>query len=249
VSAEKTEAIVIRQTDFSESSRIVRLFTRDFGTVSAIAKGGRRLKGPFDAALDLLARCQIVFLRKSSAGLDILTEAQLLSRFHPGPGRLKSLYAGYYIAELLNQLTEEYDPYPKLYDAAVRTLQQIAEQAAPELPLLRFELVLLRALGHLPEFEECVACGVSLKSHSEPMSFWLSQVGILCPRCRKKEYSKNLIHSGTLAVLRRLAQSEDALADRLAVSDQQQQELPPLVTAVISALMGRRPKMARYLQL
>ena len=83
---EKTEAMVIRVADFSETSRVVTLFSREFGKIAAMAKGGRRLKGPFEAALDLLATCQIVFLRKSSATLDLLTEAKLISRFRP-PGR------------------------------------------------------------------------------------------------------------------------------------------------------------------
>jgi DNA repair protein RecO (recombination protein O) len=249
VSAEKTEAIVVRQTDFSESSRIVRLFTREFGTVSAIAKGGRRLKGPFEAALDLLARCRIVFLRKSSGGLDLLTEAQLISRFTPNRTHLTSLYGGYYVAELLNHLTEEYDPCPELYDAAVRTLQRLETESPPDVTILRFELILLQQLGHLPAFDECVACRSPISPQSAPLSFWVSQGGLLCANCQQKEFAKTSIHPGTLAVLRRLAQLDDPLADRVAVSAEQQRELRTIVTAVISHLFGRRPKMARYLQL
>ena len=51
---EKTEAVVIRHVDFSETSKVVTLFTRDFGKISALAQGARRLRGPFEAALDLL---------------------------------------------------------------------------------------------------------------------------------------------------------------------------------------------------
>ena len=83
MSAEKAEGLILRVTDFSETSRIVVLFTREFGKISALAKGGRRLKGPFESALDLLATCQIVFLRKNTSGLDLLTEAKLVTRFRP----------------------------------------------------------------------------------------------------------------------------------------------------------------------
>jgi DNA repair protein RecO (recombination protein O) len=249
VSAEKTEAIIIRQTDYSETSRILRLFTREFGTISAIAKGGRRLKGPFEAALDLLARCRIVFLRKSSGGLDILTEAQLISRFTPNRRHLTALYAGYYVAELLNHLTEEYDPCPELYDAAVRTLQRLESDAPPDVTILRFELILLQQFGHLPAFDECVTCRSPITPQSSPLSFWVSQGGLLCAKCQRKEFAKTPIHPGTIAVLRRLAQADDPLADRVAVSPEQQRELRTMVTAVISHLLGRRPKMARYLQL
>lgn len=124
MATEKTDALVIRLADFSESSRVVTLFTRDFGKVAALAKGAKRLKSAFEAALDLLSNCHVVFIRKSSSGLDLLTEAQLLKRFRPGRGDLTSLYCGYYVAELLAGLTEEYDPHPDLFDLAAQTLDR-----------------------------------------------------------------------------------------------------------------------------
>src|ERR1043165_4338396 len=68
MSTQKAEALVIRQTDFSETSKVVTFFTREHGKISVIAKGARRLKGPFEAAIDLLTVCRIVFIRKSSGG-------------------------------------------------------------------------------------------------------------------------------------------------------------------------------------
>src|SRR6516165_8725747 len=115
--SEKTEALVIRLADFSETSRVVTFFTHDFGRISALAKGGKRLKGPFDAALDLLSVCEIVFLRKSSGGLDILTEGRELARF----------YGGYYVAELLAGLTAEVDPHPRLFHESIQTLARLQE--------------------------------------------------------------------------------------------------------------------------
>jgi len=75
---EKALALVLRTTDWSETSRIATLWTREFGKVRALAKGGRRLKSNFESALDLLTVCSIVLLRKSSGGLDLLTEARVV---------------------------------------------------------------------------------------------------------------------------------------------------------------------------
>src|SRR6266700_6940006 len=101
MAAEKALALVLRTTDWSETSRIATLWTRDFGKVRVLAKGGRRLKANFETALDLLTVCSIVFLRKSSGGLDLLTEAQVVRRFPRLRNNLPALYAGYYIAESL----------------------------------------------------------------------------------------------------------------------------------------------------
>jgi len=81
MSLEKTLALVLRTTDYSETSKVVTLWTRDFGKVRVLAKGGRRLRSAFEAALDLLSVCNVVFLRKQSDRLDILTEAELVERF------------------------------------------------------------------------------------------------------------------------------------------------------------------------
>jgi DNA repair protein RecO (recombination protein O) len=246
MATEKTEAIVIRLADFSETSRVVTLFTRDWGKISAIAKGGRRLKGPFEAALDLLTACRIVFIRKASSSLDILTEAQLISRFRPKSRELGPLYSGYYVAELLATLTEEYDPHPVLFDQALDTLRQLSEADDFRIPLLRFELVTLREIGQLPAFDACLVCGNPVQA-AGPFAFWVSQGGLICGKCDKREFSQLRIQAGTVMVLNRLT-GEQAASGRLSVSPQQLQEIRHIVTSAISHAMGRRPKMLKYLQ-
>src|SRR5207247_7290822 len=96
-SAEKAHALGLQTTDWSETSRIATLWTREFGKIRALAKGGRRLRSNFESALDLLTVCSIVFLRKSSGGLDLLTEAQVVQRFGQLRTELTALYAAHYI--------------------------------------------------------------------------------------------------------------------------------------------------------
>lgn len=247
MSTEKTEGIVIRQTDFSETSRVVSLFTRDWGKISAIAKGARRLKGPFEAAIDLLTRCRIVFIRKSSGGLDILTEAQLISRFTPTKGDLVRLYGGYYVAELLGSLTEEYDPHPVLYDEAVRNLDRLASDEDPRLAIVRFELVILREIGQLPVFDLCVACGEPVKK-SVSYSFWVSQGGLICPKCQRGDYKQHQLQPGTVALLERLSAVPDSAIQNLNISQNQYRELRHLLNAFLAHVIGHRPKLLRYLQ-
>src|SRR6188508_1282627 len=133
MASEKTQAIVLRVVEFSETSCVLTLFTEHFGKVGALAKGARRPKGPFEGALDLLAVCRIVFLHKSSDALDLLTEAKLERRFRAARKDLSHLYAGYYVAELLDALTDADYPHPDLFDAAERTLAGLdgAAELAP----------------------------------------------------------------------------------------------------------------------
>jgi DNA repair protein RecO (recombination protein O) len=244
VPAEKTDAIVIRLADFSESSKVVTLFTREFGKVAALAKGAKRLKGPFEAALDLLSECRVVFLRKSTSGLDLLTEAQLVSRFRPAGTDLTRLYCGYYVAELLDGLIQEYDPHPELYAVASGTLQRLSVDGDPRLPLLHFELELLREIGHLPDFEACSLCHEPV-TFGQGARFWVSQGGLICPQCGRPEYQHTEVHGGTIALLQRLTTDEHW--PRLTASPQQFRELRRIVTSAVSHVLERRPRMLKYL--
>src|SRR5207237_7986996 len=102
LSLDRAAALVIHGTDFSETSRVVTLWTKEFGKVRALAKGGRRLKSNFDVALDLLTVCGIVFIRKTSGSLDLLTEAQVQERFPQLRCDPAALYAAYCLAASLS---------------------------------------------------------------------------------------------------------------------------------------------------
>jgi DNA repair protein RecO (recombination protein O) len=248
LAAVRTQALVLRAVDFSETSRILTLFTRDLGQVSALAKGARRLKSPFGAGLDLLSVCDIVLLHKASDALDLLTEAQLAERFAPLRADLSALYAGYYIAELLLDLTDHHDPHPKLFDAAVITLRHLGESALRDARLLRFELACLRELGHMPALEECVHCGQPVDTAGpHAVAFGLATGGVLCPGCRPGQPHVAHVRGDTLRALRVLAAPGPGWRD---LDLREPGALGPLratVGAILSHLMGRRPRLLPYL--
>lgn len=246
--SEKSEAIVIRLADFSESSKVVTCFTRDFGKISALAKGGKRLKSAFEAALDLLSHIRVVFIRKSADRLDLMTEAQLVRRFRPQNNNLFALYGGYYIAELLDGLTEPADPHPRLFDVALESLQELESQPHPELTLIRFQLVTLQEIGQLPLFDSCLSCGVEIAGNG-PFSYWVNQGGLLCRACQSAEPYGNRLQAGTIAILNRLTADSPVRIERIAVTAQQTKEMQTLLTSAISHALGRRPKTLRYLNL
>ena len=150
MSIETTNALVVRAVEFSESSLIVSLFTRDFGKVSALAKGARRLKNPFETSLDLLASNRVSFIRKNRDALDLLTEAKLVRRFRPTRRNLRGLYAGYYLVETLDAATVDYEPIPELWDLADATLARFQTDDDVPRRLAAYEAGLLDALGEFP---------------------------------------------------------------------------------------------------
>jgi DNA repair protein RecO (recombination protein O) len=246
MSAENATAIVLRTVEFSETSLVVTLMTREFGKVGALAKGARRLKGPFESALDLLALCRIVFLRKSSESLDLVTEAKLLRRFRVKKGNLGGLYGGYYVAELLDAMTDDYDAHPELFDLADRTLAALADGDTAAKHVLRFELGLLRILGLLPSLEQCADCGDEVPAAGS-VAFGHLDGGVLCAKCRVGKQQVASVHAGVLRTMTQLADSDDRLWRRLQIDKRTRGQLRGLMNQYMAHVLGRKPRLQPYL--
>ena len=247
MSSEKSLAIVLRLIDFSETSVVATLFTAEFGKISALAKGARRPKGPFEAALDLLAVCRIVFIRKSSDALDLLTEAKLERRFRAASRDLSRLYAGYYVAELLRDLTDTGDPHPELFGAAEQSLKQLDEIGDVLTTVLRFELTALRLLGHLPLLDRCAGCG-DVVQETKRVAFGLLSGGLLCPQCRRGKRQVVSVSCEALEALKRLSTEAWGATETNAGPPLPHGELRGLLNRYLANLVGHPLRMHAYLQ-
>ncbi|MCA8920543.1 MAG: DNA repair protein RecO [Planctomycetes bacterium] len=150
----KSDAIVLRVIDYSETSLIAWLFTRDHGRVHVLAKGARRPRSVFEGALEPLVRGELVWYRKArkSEGLETAKEFDPSER-HTGLRKsLERLHRGLYVGELLRALTELELPAEDAFDAACETLAALAtaEEALLDAHLIRGELKLLESAGFSP---------------------------------------------------------------------------------------------------
>lgn len=251
--AEKSIGIVLRVVEFSETSCVVTLYTRDFGKMTALAKGARRLKSPFEGAIDLLANCRIVFLRKSGDSLDLLTEAKLIRRFRSSSTDLARYYAGLYVIELVSALTDHADPQPELFDLVeqvVATIDHPQEATSLTIELLRFEMQLLALLGHIPSLVECVGCGSRLTQAVNPndrIGFGLLAGGVFCDSCRAGKRSVVGLRYKSLELMRLLAAPQgrpvSAVPEESVLG-----ELRGLLDQYFSDLIGYRPRMQSWLK-
>lgn len=254
--AEKTTGIVLKVVDFSETSCVVTLYTRDFGKITALAKGARRLRSPFEGAIDLLASCRIVFLRKSVDKLDLLTEAKLLRRFRSASTDLSRFYVGLYIIELVSVLTDPAETQPELFDLVSNTLEAIdSPEATPTrerltIELLAFELKLLAMLGHQPSLVDCVGCGKAIDPITKPgrrIPFGMLVGGVYCDTCRN---GKRKVVGLQLKTLQLMKQLSDSQTDHRKVDCDvaSRGELRGVLDQYVADLVGFRPKMQAWLK-
>src|SRR5216684_3301065 len=106
---ERAEGIVLRRQPVTESSLIVTWYTREFGKLKTMAKGARRIKGPFQGKIDLFYLDEIVFLRSKRSDLHLLHDCFLENPHRKLRESLPKLAAASYVCELVELATEPED--------------------------------------------------------------------------------------------------------------------------------------------
>lgn len=160
---ERAEGIVLRRQTVTESSLIVTWYTREFGKLKTVAKGARRIKGPFQGKIDLFYRDEIVFLRSRRSDLHLLHDCFLEDAHARLRQSVESLTAASYVCELVDLATEREDPNGAIYELLVAVLEAL-EGRHDGVLLIWFELRLLAAAGWKPNWEGKTGVGRVLQS-------------------------------------------------------------------------------------
>jgi len=179
----KTRAIVLRSRRLGETSKLVTLYTEDHGKLKVTAKGARQPKSKFGAALELMTQVQAVCYLRDERDLQTLSDCDMLRASPPMAGDLERLSFGSAACELIDHLTIEGEPNPRLYQCLAGVLRALGEvePAQVEAVFWYYQLRVVEALGYRPELVQCISCRRGLKG---PW-LWFSAAlgGGLCPPC------------------------------------------------------------------
>jgi DNA repair protein RecO (recombination protein O) len=233
------QAVVLRRLDYSETSQVLILFTRQHGKVRAIAKGVKRsTKRRFGTAIDLLEVGHVSLSTRSphSQELATLTEWKQTAPLSGLRQTLPRLYAAQYAAEVTAGLTEDWDPHPRLYDALRALLDNLCDLLDPLPVLVAFVTGLLTEVGSAPRFDRCVGCGRTVDARPAAHGAYFSsrEGGPLCRDCEPAYVEKRSLPPAVLEALRRPPATEArALAGAF-----------DLLNYHVSHLMGRAPLLA-----
>jgi len=148
----KTEAIILKRTNFGEADRIITVFSKQRGKLKILAKGVRRLTSRRAGSVELFNQATL-FLHQGRT-FDILTEAQALNTFALLRGDLELVGMAYYGCELVDRLTPEDQAHEEVYELLIKLLEWLDTLPQPGLrkeALLRFEKALLTRLGYWSE--------------------------------------------------------------------------------------------------
>lgn len=185
VSITTTPAIVLSALRYSETSKIVRLATRELGVQSAIAKGALRPRSRFGAAVQVLSEGQAQLLMKEHRELHILAAFDLVWLPAGLSGDLERYATACALAEVVLHFAPA-DPHPESYDVFREALHSLEAAPAADTDALGFRMLwqLVSVLGFAPSLDACVRDGTPLEPGG-PLPFSTREGGALCPACAR----------------------------------------------------------------
>ncbi len=163
MAAVKSPGLILKKIPFSDTSLILKVFTRESGLITLLAKGAKRPKSKYHGLLDFFTLDQFIYPEKSKSEIHVLLDAGLIREFP----RLKAdpvrQSLGHVFMELyLKYVAEPAQSHPH-YEMLLERLEQIDESGEgifdPVLHLCDFLLGLCAVSGFSPQFTECVQCG------------------------------------------------------------------------------------------
>jgi len=179
-----TPAVVLQTYRYSETSKIVRLATRDLGVQSAIAKGVLRPKSRFGAGLELLSEGVAQLYFREARELHTLGAFDLVNLRRDLAGDVGRFAGAAALAEVMLKMAPP-APLPVAYDTLIAALD-VLETASPErvdATATRAMWRLVAVLGFEPSLTACVRDGAAIEPGEAPVLFSVADGGALCSRC------------------------------------------------------------------
>jgi DNA repair protein RecO (recombination protein O) len=203
------DAIVLHMADYQESSRLVRLITRQHGVLSTVARGARNSRKRFGSALDLFAEGQAHLDWRPGRDLQTLTGFDAL-RMRPALaadlGRFASAST---LAECVLRLMHD-ESAPLAYDGVAAGLAAIAGASGDTVTGVTLGALwgVVAAVGFAPAIDRCAECGAPLPAEAAAR-FHHGVGGCLCLGCGHHVAGGRLLPAAARGAIRQWVQGPD----------------------------------------
>jgi len=176
----KTEGIVLKSIEYQEADKIVTIYTKDYGKITAIAKGVRKTKSKFGSSLEILTYS--IFLFYKGRNLDIVSQTEILESFFSTSKEVIKFAFAANCVEVVNRLTEEREINIGLFNLLKEVLHYLRESNDPKLLSLSFKWQTMSILGYRPSLNHCCRCNKRVEDQKE-MHFNIKEGGLICNHC------------------------------------------------------------------
>ena len=242
----KTTAIVLRSRKWGDADRIVTFYTRERGKIRGAARGARRLKSRFGAALEPFSLCRLNLYERTGDSLFRISQVDLVRSSQKLLESLSLIDSAARMVNVMAAITPDGDPDPLLFDTLEQGLASLQESQDPTFMALLFQIRLLGVTGFRPQTDHCAACG---KTHfvGEPQ-FSPVAGGLVCLSCAAHQRVRCVALSrGSLSFLQQAIRLDSALVTRLRASGQVRGEVEAAIEGYVTVVAGKRLPSTNFL--
>ena len=240
----KSDSIILRRSEYSETSLVLLLLTRDHGTMSALAKGARRPKSIFEGEIDLLVRGQAVIIVSQRSSLHILAEFSCRERYLGLRKATHRVAAAQYVAGIAADASPEGEGEPQIYDLLANTLSGL-EGGDVSAVVAFFQVHVLKLSGYMPDLRTCAECGAHIENAAVTYSYTCR--GVICRKCRAEGDRTVKLSRAAVSLIGSLARGRAVMASRLRIAPALARETVSFLGHIIAAAFDREPRMLRAL--
>lgn len=229
-----TKALVLRVNDYNDRDALLTLLTKQYGKITAKARGLRRKNSPLTAACQLLALSEFTLFEYR--GMYTVNEARSVELFTPLRKNLEKLSLGTYFAQVSEVISQTDVPNGELLSLTLNCLYALSETTL-SLPQIKavFELRVACIAGYAPDLYEC-----HCNSGIQPDFFDLSGGVLLCNRCMNQNVGiRHPITAGTLDAMRYIISCDSKKLLQFALGNENLQQLSFISEAYLVTQLER----------
>ena len=236
-----TDAVVLRTYNLAEADRIAVCLTRSAGLVRAVAKGARRMKSRFGAALEPFTLIRLSFYERENRDLVSISSAEILKSHFDLAAQLEASEILAYMGEMVGEFAPPHEANEKLFRMVTACIEAL--EASPDsarLVLRYFEVWLLRLAGLFPDVRSCADCGAQL---NEGDTACLDvEVNPHCQKCSRGPVTRLFPETQRLILASQRLAPVDFASTFKELSERAEAQIGELTHRLIVRALERRPR-------
>ena len=234
----KVKGIIISERPYSETSKLLNVFTKEYGIVGIIAKGAKRLKSPLRSVTSKLTYGYFQFNYKEGK-LSNLICVDVINEFNEIKEDLLKISYASYLLELTSQVAKQTNE-KEIFDLLESSLLKIEEGFDPVIITNILELKYLDYLGIKPELSSCAVCG-----STNVLTVSTNKGGFVCTNCHTNE---KIIAKKTIKVLRMLYLVDISKISKISLNNNTKEEIDSFINEYYDKYAGLYLKSKKFLK-
>lgn len=236
---ESVEGIIVLETPYGETSKIIQILTKEYGMIGCMAKGAKSLKSNLRTVSTKLTY-GIFHIHYKKDRLSLLASVDILDYFKNIKKDITKISYASYIVELATQVYKQ-NQNVEIYDLLMMTLKKIEDGFEPLVLMNILELKYLEYLGVLPILDSCSICG----SKNSIATLSSNRGGYICNSCLTNE---KVVSEKTIKLIRMFYYVDISKISNLEISDASKNEINDFLDGYYEKYTGLYLKSKIFIQ-